>query len=118
MRLRHRHCLNHRLAYVLFALSLQHYSSIMRRILLVYMLYLSVYFILFDRYMQLRLYRRLRARSAYLRAAREGARSGFDWAGWLLLSGWLRHELAAAVSGAGQLVWLQHIVARRVHALV
>lgn len=90
MRLRHRHCLNHRLAYVLFALSLQHYSNIMRRILLVYMLYLSAYFILFDRYMQLRLYRRLRSRTAYLAATCGAAHRGFDWSGWLLLSGWLR----------------------------
>lgn len=113
MRLRHRHRVNHRLAYVLFELSLQHYSNIMRRILLVYMLYLGAYFILFDRCMRLRTYRRLRLRGPHLAVARAAARGGFSWRAWDALAAWRAAGSSGAPVGAGQLAWLQRCLGRR-----
>ena len=77
MRLRHKHRVNHRLAHVLFALSLHHYTNIMRRILLVYMVYVGVYFVAFERCMRLRVYRRFRTRGAFAASVVGGS---FDWA--------------------------------------
>lgn len=98
MKLRHSYHINHRVAYVLFALSLQHYSNIMRRILLVYTLYMGAYFLLFGRRMHPRVYRLFRARGPFLAVGRHGAGGAFVWGSWQLAWRWL--YLAGARSGA------------------
>jgi hypothetical protein len=117
MRLRHRHRVNHRLAHVLFELSLQHYSNIMRRILLVYMLYLGAYFIMFDRCMQLRTYRRLRLRGPHLTYGRAVVTAGFGWRAWALLVAWHRAGLVPEVGGGLGVAWLDRCVGQRVQLL-
>ena len=99
MRLRHSYRINHRLAYVLFALSLQHYSSIMRRILLVYTLYVGAYFVLFGRCMRTRVYRQFRARGSFLSVLGHGAQGAFVWRLWRLVWRWA--QVAAGWRGAG-----------------
>jgi hypothetical protein len=94
MRLRHRHRLNYKLVYALVAASLRQYSSIMQRILLVYILYVGAYFILFERRFRARVYRRLRARGTFLLPVRQCAEGIFEWRAGLLLWGW-----KAAVAG-------------------
>ena len=102
MRLRHSYRINHRLAYVLFALSLQHYSSIMRRILLVYTLYVGAYFVLFGRCMRTRVYRQFRARGSFLPVLGHRAQGAFVWGPWRLLWRWVYVAASCAGrSGAG-----------------
>lgn len=88
MRLRHRHKLNHKLACVLFTLSLRHYSNIMQRIMLVYMMYLGAYFLLFERCLRLRLYRRFRIRAPHLACLRQLAAGAFSWQSWEVMWRW------------------------------
>lgn len=85
MKLRHSYQINHRLAYVLFALSLRHYSNIMRRILLVYTLYVGAYFLLFGRRVRPHVYRLFRARGPFLAVAQRVGRGAFAWASWQLV---------------------------------
>lgn len=117
MRLRHRHRVNHRLAHVLFEMSLQHYSNIMQRILLVYMVYLGAYFIMFDRCMRLRTYRRLRLRGPQLVCGRGVSTAGFGWRAWALLVGWQRASLVPAVAGCVGVAWLDRCIGCRVQLL-
>ena len=99
MRLRHSYRINHRLVYVLFALSLQHYSSIMRRILLVYTLYVGAYFVLFGRCMRTRVYRQFRARGSFLPVLGHRAQGAFVWGPWRLLWRWVYMAVSCAGSG-------------------
>lgn len=106
--------MNHRLAHVLFALSLQHYTNIMRRILLVYMVYVGVYFVAFARCMRLRVYRRFRTRGAFVVG---GACSSFDWAPWSLVAGWLR-AVPGQPSCSAHLCWLHRAAMHRAAMLL
>ena len=117
MRLRHSYRINHRLAYVLFAVSLQHYSSIMRRILLVYTLYVGAYFVLFGRCMRNRVYRQFRARGFFLPVLGHRAQGAFAWGLWRLLWRWV--SVAAGRSGTGAcLCSLQAALVSRAFLLV
>jgi hypothetical protein len=75
------------------------YNNIMQRILLVYKLYVGAYFVIFERRLQLRLYRRLRLRGPYLDGV-AGAAEVFGWAAQSVLWRWLYVRMADSPAGS------------------
>lgn len=118
MRLRRRHRLNYRLAYVLFASSLHHYSNIMQRILLVYTLYVGAHFVLLSGRLRPRTYRLLRLRGPVLPALHRCAGTVPAWSAWLLLWRWTSGLGGLATAGVPCTVGLQTALLNRVRLLV